>query len=136
MQDRDTNDNRPHPANDGSRPWRPFDFGPDQTRPYAGFDENWARDRQQLPRALGRALYWTFTPHTKNSATRKIVTSVLMFTWAVITIGEAFGFAQTGEMYPYISLLVFAIVSTIYGFELGALDTVAKTTIRNDDEDD
>ena len=114
-------------------------IGPDQADPYGGFGPDWHRDPKQLSRAALRTLWWTFVPHKHNSDTRKIVTSVLMLTWAFITVGKAFGFAETGTYYPYLSLLVFAIVSTIWGFELGMLETSTALKIRDhyeEEEDD
>lgn len=112
------------------------DVTPDRTDPYAGFDENWWNDHGQRIRAMSRCAYWTFVPHSENNATRKVVTSVLMVTWASITLGVAFGFAESGDFYGYMTALVFAIVCSIWGFELGVLDSEAKIRQRTGDDDD
>lgn len=110
--------------------------GPDQTRPYCGFDDDWWRVPNQRRKALTRSLWWTFVPHDKNTVTPKIVTTTLMFTWAIITIGKAFGYADPGGTYSYITILVFAIVCAIWGFEVGSLNNVAVALAREDENDD
>lgn len=118
--------------------------GPDQCRPYGGFDADWWKNPRQLRCALARSLWWTFVPHDENTVTPKIVTTMLMFTWTVLTIGEAFGMAEVGPAYPYITVVVFAIVSVIWGFELGSLHKTAgeltgltdRTDPDTDDEDE
>lgn len=118
-----------HPSN--------HNIGPDMEQPYAEFDEDWWTDTTQRYRAMRRAAYWTFIPHNKNSATRKIVTTTLMSVWAIITIGTAFGYADTSNYYPYISMLVFAIVCTIWGFEMGMIENVTGGPVpRREDDDD
>lgn len=118
MSDRDSVPSRLHPHR--------YDVGPDMTTPYADFDEDWWTDPDQRYRALARTVYWTFLPHSRNAPTRKIVTSLLMITWATITIGTAFGYAEPGDYYAWISMLVFSIVGTIWGFELGLMDAISK----------
>lgn len=94
---------------------------PDPDDPYAGVEDGEWDEITQYVRALALTLWWTFVPHKYNSEIPKIVTTTLMFTWSAITIGKAFGFAEAGQFYPYITVLVFAIVCTIWGFEMGAL---------------
>lgn len=102
---------------------------PDPNDPYGGFDEDWWTDRRQRVRALLRALWWTFVPHTYNSPIPKIVTTFLMATWSTVTIGKAFGLAEAGQFYPYMTILVFAIVCTIWGFEMGALNRFTQENV-------
>lgn len=115
--------NKLHPSERG--------IGPDKDQPYERFDGNWWSDPHQRYRAMLQCAYWTFVPHSKNHATRKIVTTVLMLTWASVTVGVAFGFAETGSYYTYMTLLVFSIVCSIWGFEMGLLDSMTK---EDDDE--
>lgn len=116
--------NRIHPSEHG--------IGPDKDNPYNGFDEKWWSDRRQRVRAMARCGYWTFVPHTQNHPTRKVVTSTLMVTWATITVGQAYGIAETGTYYPWITAIALSIVCTIWGFELGMLGNIAN----NDTNDD
>lgn len=99
---------------------------PDRENPYAGFGPDWWRHNGQRARAAIRALWWTFVPHEHNSPIPKVVTTILMLTWAIITLGIAFGFAEAGDFYPYMTALVFAIVGAIWGFELDTLDKFAQ----------
>lgn len=108
-----------------------LNIGPDRSAPYAGFDEDWWTDYKQRPRAMARTFYWTFVPHARNNATRKIVTTILMLTWATVTLGSAFGFAETGQYYPWMTMAVFAIVCTIWGFEMGMLDAAVNNDLQN-----
>lgn len=123
-----------------NRTERAIDCAPDRADPYGGFDTDWWTCNRERVRVAARALWWTFVPHEYNSPIPKIVTSVLMMTWSVITIGQAFGFAEVGQFYPYMSVLVFAIVCTIWGFEMGALNKFTQANVghinQSDDNDD
>lgn len=102
-----------------------FGWLPNRDEPYAGFTKDWFKDKKQIARMAGRVTFWTFVPHQKNAATRKILTFFLMVTWSTLTIGQSFGMAEVGEVYYVVTVVVFTIVSQIWGIELGAISAIA-----------
>lgn len=82
------------------------------------------------------ALYLTFVPHSRNSPTRKRVTTILFLTWGAVTVLRYLGHTPTGtradEIYWVTTVIVFSIMSHLWGFEYGVLSAV--TADRDDDE--
>lgn len=99
---------------------------PSKRRPYAPFTPPTDRPLREWVYFYVWTLYLTFVPHQQNNPTRKRITTILMLTWALITIGQAYGVAEVDEYYPWITTVVVAIVAQMWGIEQGMLNAVSK----------
>lgn len=84
------------------------------------------------------ALYLSFTPHSRNSPTRKRITTMLFLVWGAVTVLRYLGFADAGEHGPEVywamTVIVFSIVSHLWGFEYGVLSAVTADVHDDDSE--
>lgn len=99
-----------------------IDVLPDRTDPYSCMTSDWKHSVRGRLRGRGVTLYWTFVPHHQNADTRKLITLGVMLTWAIITVGQAFGAAETGSYYPWITAIVLGILMEMWGIERGLLE--------------
>lgn len=88
-------------------------------------------------RTLAYAAFLCFVPHDRNSPTRKYVTTTMFVTWGVITIMQYLGHAPAGaratEIYWALTVVVFSVMSHLWGFEYGVLSSVTVDASGDDD---
>jgi len=77
-----------------------------------------------------------FVPHTYNDNSRKYLTLILFFAWALIEVGAAFGVAMIRNQFIYIRGLVLVLLGRMWGLELNNFAGVEFTTRDENDGND
>lgn len=69
-------------------------------------------------RTYADTLKWVFVPHSANDWFKKVVGLILVVTFSIIKIGEAFGIAEPGPFfYSFLQPFIVLIIGILWGEE-------------------